>query len=739
MKPRTGIVLGVLLAMCAGYVIVRHTDLFESPSAKSGLVFGRTLKDIRQIRIVDDTGSAMAFVRQDGRWRLTAPLAAPADDQAVAEIVGVLADLTSERALPPSDKPEQTAMTGLGRPMWTIQLTARDGAHTLLIGQQALKLGSRTTETYVQVADTPTRQPIHAVATDFEPLLRRPLKDFRDKTLVSVPMDRAKGVIVEGKRRFSLHRDADGWRIVTDRFDAAAAIGAARDLVAACTGVTAVDFADETEDLGRYGLEPGKQRLSVTIELSEPDETITLLLGRPIGKAVYAKRADRSDVVLVANSLLDDLQPDPAMLRDRRVLTLAPGAVSQIKITGAGDGPIDLVRSQGQWRLLAPLARPANGQAVETLLAHITRLQARRIHDNVIAPGAFGLDEPAAEVTLYLADSTRRRILRLGGKNKEDHTVCARVDEEPTVMEISADDAERLLASAARYCGTTLLATPPDTAITRLVLQRGKEIVVLQRDSADVWSMLKPRQAPVNDDATKRILHHLNDLQADEIVAIAPQAPRRFVRAKETVSVTVTATAASADSPVQEGISHVLRVVRLTGEKNPKGVFAWLTGSEPAVIGRVNPRLLDILQADLRSTVIWQTPPETVDALEIRAGGAPPLVLVRQDDRWQVKDQPTSQVNGKNVTAYLAAIEQLKATRFVPDSTGRRKAFDLHMPWMTVVISAGGRQYRLVVSARGPDKHDHRYAAADHVDPVFVLSAETVAALTVSPDTFLRN
>ena len=468
MKPRTVIVLVVLLAMCAGYVIVRHTDLFEAPSARSGLVFGRPLKDIRRARIVDDTGSAMAFIRQDGRWRLTAPLAATADDQAVAEIVGVLANLTSQRALPPSDEQEQAAMTGLGRPTWTIQLTAHDGTHTLLIGQQALKLGSRTTETYVQAADMPSPQPIHAVAIDFEPRLRRPLKDFRDKTLVSVPMDRAKRVTVEGKRRFSLHRDADGWRVVTDQFDAAAAIGAARNLVAACTGVTAIDFADETEDLGRYGLDPGKQRLSVTIE-SGPDETITLLLGRPIGKAVYAKRADRSDVVLVANNLLDDLQPDPATLRDRRVLTLAAGAVSQIKITGA-DGPIDLVRSQGQWRLLAPLARPANGQAVEALLAQITRLQARRIHDNVIAPGAFGLDEPAAEVTLYLADSARRRTLRLGGKDKDNDTVYARVDEETTVMEISADDAERLLASAAGYCGTTLLATPTDAAITRLVL-----------------------------------------------------------------------------------------------------------------------------------------------------------------------------------------------------------------------------------------------------------------------------
>ena len=47
MKPRTVIVLVVLLAMCAGYVIVRHTDLFEVPSARSGLVFGRPLKDIR--------------------------------------------------------------------------------------------------------------------------------------------------------------------------------------------------------------------------------------------------------------------------------------------------------------------------------------------------------------------------------------------------------------------------------------------------------------------------------------------------------------------------------------------------------------------------------------------------------------------------------------------------------------------------------------------------------------------
>ena len=75
----------------------------------------------------------------------------------------------------------------------------------------------------------------------------------------------------------------------------------------------------------------------------------------------------------------------------------------------------------------------------------------------------------------------------------------------------------------------------------------------------------------------------------------------------------------------------------------------------------------------------------------------------------------------------------------MPDSAGRRKAFNLDTPWLTVVISAGQQRHRLVVSARGPDKHDHRYAAADHVDPVFVLSAETVAALAVSPDKLLRN
>ncbi len=117
------------------------------------------------------------------------------------------------------------------------------------------------------------------------------------------------------------------------------------------------------------------------------------------------------------------------------VAPLLPGLraadVSSIQISPAGALEIGVIRTNGGWQLVKPLAYPAQTAAIEALadalekLAPATRLTAAEMRAHKNADAEFGFDNP--QFRLLVKDDDQRRQVLVGNKTAPGDQVFIRV------------------------------------------------------------------------------------------------------------------------------------------------------------------------------------------------------------------------------------------------------------------------------------------------------------------------
>ena len=82
-----------------------------------------------------------------------------------------------------------------------------------------------------------------------------------------------------------------------------------------------------------------------------------------------------------------------------------------VVIDGA-EGRVRLEKTGEEWRLREPLDFPADSSLVSSTLGSLANLTAdRRLPADEVDPGDYGLEEPAAEITLRMSDGSERLIV----------------------------------------------------------------------------------------------------------------------------------------------------------------------------------------------------------------------------------------------------------------------------------------------------------------------------------------
>ncbi|HET9596867.1 MAG TPA: DUF4340 domain-containing protein [Anaeromyxobacteraceae bacterium] len=284
-------------------------------------------------------GATSRLEREGEAWKLTAPVAAPAERYAAQAVVDKVAGLRRKAAI--AEKPDAAALAGYGlaKPRARVELTVDSGpAQTLELGDENAFDGTvfvRTTSGAVELVPGDLRWTIEK-----EPF------DLRDKRLLTFEdADVAKLEVAGPKRSYALAREAQGWKLlapVAERADDAAAgrvAGAIRSL-------RATAFAPE-DDAARKALARPAWRVTLT-PASGPART--LLLAPP-----YAKLEEASEVAKVPDDATRDLDQDVFALRDKKVLRFERDAAAALRFEGGG-GPAFQVTKDTPGGRLAGLA-----------------------------------------------------------------------------------------------------------------------------------------------------------------------------------------------------------------------------------------------------------------------------------------------------------------------------------------------------------------------------------------------
>lgn len=281
------VVVGVLPAALCAKLLAEPLQFRDKTLAK--------FVDADQVTVARGDRTA-TFAKDGGTWKMTAPVAAAAEQADLDELVNALAGLRADEFA--ADKPADLAPFGLKSPVATLTLSAGgDPVLTLAVGTKE-KAGPRV---YAKAAKS------DLVALLDPAVSARVLSEFR-KRAVWTDADPAQvetvAVSAAGSH-FVLLKDGPGWR---DPAKPAEAVDAAAvtEFLAAFAGLKAERYvADTAPKLALYGLDQPTRIIVVT---QAGGATKTLKLGGPEGtsggKRVYAQVGDpaRPEVFVVSEA-----------------------------------------------------------------------------------------------------------------------------------------------------------------------------------------------------------------------------------------------------------------------------------------------------------------------------------------------------------------------------------------------------------------------------------------------------
>jgi hypothetical protein len=411
--------------------------------------------------------------------------------------------------------------------------------------------------------------------------------------------------------------------------------------------------------------------------------------------------------------------------RKGRVFTVEPADVTELEIKRT-DSTVKLKRESDGWQILAPVnARGDRGPIDETVTSIVTARMDREIEADPKSLGDFGLDRPAAEITLRLKDGKQAGLV-LGAKSPTGVWVYAREAGKPAVFVVGDSVLRDTTRPVAEFRDKTVLAfNQPDVTGFEIDL-RDDKIVLEQADGR--WKLARPRALPADSDTVRDFLEKLRAARVKEFAADAPRSLEPF----------------GLDKPVRLEIhtgrdkdraTKTLLVGRPDAAK--KGVYAMRPGeSSVLLIPEETWTAVPKNVAVLRDKSVVGFDRDKVTRIEIESPkGA--VTLAKEGDRWKITAPQALAADQVEAGAVLFKLRDLRAQAFLTDDASGIPKY-LAKPTVRVnVIEQGASAPRTVLLAPSPERRGgtaSAYAAQAGQGPVVLVDGRALDELGRSLD-----
>jgi hypothetical protein len=407
---------------------------------------------------------------------------------------------------------------------------------------------------------------------------------------------------------------------------------------------------------------------------------------------------------------------EQAEARKGRIFTADVGDVAELRITRPDD-TVRIKREGDGWRLLAPVdARAAKGAVEETLTTLTTAKMDREVASAPKDPAEFGLDKPAADVTMTLKNGQQLGLV-LGAKNPTGVWVFAQERGKPGVVLLGESVLRDATRPVADFRDKTILSFDrKDVTGFQLGLPDGAVVV---EHSGDAWKMTAPKPLPADTDTIADFFDKLQSAKVKEFVAESPPSLAPY----------------GLDKPIRVGIdvghdrdraTKTLLVGRVDGAK--KGVYAMRPGESsvlllPEEVWTALPKNV----AALRDRTVVAFDRDKLTRLEVQ-GPRGDVTLVREGDRWKITAPQALPADQVEVGAVLFKLRDLKAQGFLAeDAAGVAKY--LGKPEVRLTLTDQGGRAQTLLLAPSPEKRGGQpsaYAAVAGRGPVVLVDAKAL-------------
>ena len=411
--------------------------------------------------------------------------------------------------------------------------------------------------------------------------------------------------------------------------------------------------------------------------------------------------------------------------RKGRVFTVEPADVTEVEIKRP-DSVVKLKREGDGWQILEPVkARGDRGPIDETVTSVVTARMDREIESAPTALGDFGLDKPAAEVTLRLKDGKQLGLV-LGAKSPTGVWVYAREAGKPAVFVVGDSVLRDTTRPLADFRDKAVLAFDQKDVTALEIITRDDTIAVEQADGR--WKLTRPRALPADGDTLRDFLEKLRAARVKEFVAEAPRSLEPF----------------GLDRPVKVSIHTGRDKDRATktllfgrGDAGKKGVYAMRAG-ESAVVVIPDETWAAVPKnvAVLRDKTVVEVERDKVTRLEIESPkGA--VTLAQENGRWKITAPEALPADQVEAGAVLFKLRELRAQAFLSEDAAGVPRY-LAKPTVRVTISEqGGPAPRTLLLAPSPERRGGAptaYAGLAGRGPVVLVDGKVLEELGRSVD-----
>jgi hypothetical protein len=695
-------------------------------------------EQVAELRIQKEGQDEYRLTHKDGSWKVATLDDAAAVPALVQPMVDELANLRAERYEAYGVK--DLARYGLDKPhlRLTVVLSPKKDAagkeekqpeRVLLVGKLTDK------EPGTRFAKLGDGDAVFVVGDKLVAAVDKGALELLDRRLLTLDPARIERLGSKaGDSALAIQRDKDAWKVVESPAPPFTADPAAVDEVLnVWSNLHAQRFVayGAKADLAKYGLDRPAATVTVSVKPAadpkkpEPAEH-TLELGKPAeeGGGRYARLDKGPGVVVLDGWAADELLHTYLDYVNRTVLTFDPMAVTAL-VRKKGDDDLEVARRDDHWFLGKPAEQRADDATVQQLLVDLTQ-RARRV---AAYPASdlkpFGLDAPAAVVTVRVEkDGKPAELVLKIGKPAEDPGPAARSPDHfaqaagaQTVVVLPGGLVEGLLAGPLGFRNRTVAEVRDD--IDRVVVERGPRKAVFA--SVDgTWKLVEPLEAAAEHKPLQDLIDTVSRLRAGELVAEKPTDAQLK--------------GYGLDKPethwrFQAGDKDVLGLALGRREKGGGRCYAKLDKGDLVFV--LDAPLTAKLFGEYRQRDVWSPSLDSAqaDRLTYTRGGRS-FTLEKVGSDWQVEGKPEVKVKAEAVNDTLAAVAGLKAERFVVDKGADLKLYGLEPAELTVEVSTpSGRRVLQVGRPEGESKRYYAHVADKDRTDVFIMAEADAARI----------
>jgi Domain of unknown function (DUF4340) len=716
--------------------------------------------DVRRVEIAQGSGNqAIVLTKDKDRWRVQKPYESDAEETKLTELLDKLSGLQA-RDKDVIDRGDAKSYGLAGTPAATIIVTAEPKGKgqekseekktfKLLLG----KHDAANKKLYVRMNGYDR---INGVDDSVWPLVERPALAYHGRRVLdALSTDMTKIEVQRAGEQFTLEQTNGTWRLaapVHADVDSSKAVQLAGDL-GRLEATEYLTLSAQPKDLDQvYGLTKPVVTAAITFtDAKKPAQKLLVGKERQGKQEYFAKLESAPAVFVIKKDIHDTLNQESLAYRPLQLWQMQAADVKQLRVQ-KGEQEYRVKHEGSSWKISGPFDGSATPEAVKPLEDELANLRCERyaVH-SAKDLATYGLDKPYLRVALVEEEkekpkppakpAVKEHVLLIGKPTAKDaKTRFAKLGDSEAIVVVgekvvaavdhgALDLLDRKVLALDRQSINRIESTHPGT---RLALER----------QGGTWRVLESPAPPFTADseAVDALLGIWSNLQAQQYAAYGPKADlAAFGLDKPAHTITVTSATGSVNGKPGKSTSHVLLLGK-AAEGAAGARYARLDAGPgilvlaPSTVNTLTRGYLDYVNKS-----VLKFDPKNAQSFSRRADNNT-LEIDRRGNGWQITKPEGQRADDPTLDTLLERLGTLQATRVAGYPAKDLKTYGLDNPAAVVTVHMKGTDGKAVdhvlkIGKAIADKTaaEERFASADNMDTVVVLSGDLVRELLAPP------